>query len=165
MTGQVKTALAACLRNAGVSAMRAFEEERLKRYGTSVAVVGARETRVEHMGMLDYLGSTAPQNGEQPREIYGRTLTLTLSADVYTPRELGRGDGEQTAETITEALMGDLPEALRITRITWGQSAWDTRSGMFLLPGTVECTAIYTAEARPEEAVLRQFILRGMVSE
>lgn len=165
MTGQVRTAIAARLRGAGLAAVCAYEQETLRHYGTSVTVIGARETRIERAGLLDYLGTSDPRGGEDAREIYGRKLALTLSADVYTPRELGCADGEQTAESVTEVLLDALPEALRVSRIVWGRSAWDTRSGMFLLPGSVECTALYTAEVRPDETVLHRFILKGEVSE
>ena len=149
MTGQVRTAIAARLRGAGLAAVCAYEQETLRHYGTSVTVIGARETRIERAGLRDYLGTSDPRGGEDAREIYGRKLALTLSADVYTP----------------EVLLDALPEALRVSRIVWGRSAWDTRSGMFLLPGSVECTALYTAEVRPDETVLHSFVLKGEVSE
>ena len=162
--GQVKQALAARLRGEGLAAMLAYEEERLRRYQTPVIVVGVRESAIERSGLLDYLGERQKETGESV-EVYGRELRLSLSADVYTPRELGAAAGETAAENAAQALLSGLPEGLRAERIRFGQSAWDRASGMFLLSGSVETSALFEAEAQPESAVLREFILRGVLSE
>ena len=96
-TGQVKAAVVERLEAAGLTAISAFEEERMRRHASSAVVVGVRQMRIEQMGLIDYLGETCEADGSHT-EIYGRGMKLQLSVDVYTPRELGAGESERTAE-------------------------------------------------------------------
>lgn len=162
---QVKAALAQCLSGAGLAAVSAFEEERLKRYAKPVVVVGARRVSVERTGLLDYLGERYDESSGSTVEVYGRTMKLTLSLDVYSPREKGASEGEAAAEAATQALTAALPEGLRTEELSWEQTAWDKDSGMFRLAGTASFTALFTAQAKEDDAVLTKFILRGAISE
>ena len=161
-TGQVKTAVVERLEAAGLTAMNAFEEEKMRRHAASTVVVGVRQMRIEQMGLLDYLGEQRAQDGTCT-EVYGRSMRLSVSVDVYTPRELGADDCEQTAEAAAQALLTALPGGLRMEELSWGETAWNKTSGMFLLPGTARCTAQFTARAEDDSAVLRDFILRGVI--
>lgn len=98
---QVKAALAQCLSGAGLAAVSAFEEERLKRYAEPVVVVGARRVSVERTGLLDYLGERYDESSGSTVEVYGRTMKLTLSLDVYSPREKGASVRAVTTRTTT----------------------------------------------------------------
>lgn len=161
-TGQVKAAVVERLEAAGLTAMSAFEEERMRRHAASAVVVGVRQMRIEQLGLIDYLGETLEPDGSRT-EIYGRGMKLLLSVDVYTPRELGAGDAGNTAEEAAQALMSTLPSGLQIEELSWGETAWDKTCGMFLLPGTARCAAQFTARASEDDAVLRDFILRGVI--
>ena len=107
-TGQVKAAVVERLEAAGLTAISAFEEERMRRHASSAVVVGVRQMRIEQMGLIDYLGEICEADGSHT-EVYGREMKLQLSVDVYTPRELGAGESERTAEAAAQALMAALP--------------------------------------------------------
>ena len=161
-TGQVKSAVVERLEAAGLTAMSAFEEERMRRHASSAVVVGVRQMRIEQMGLIDYLGEICEADGSHT-EVYGREMKLQLSVDVYTPRELGASESERTAEAAAQALMAALPGGLQIEELSWGETAWDKKCGMFLLPGTARCAAQFTARAEEDSAVLKDFILRGVI--
>jgi len=160
---QVKTALIAALEDAGLAAVGAWEEERLRHWPGCVTAVGAEKTALRQTGLLDYLGETFDEARGTTAEVYGRTMTMTLSLDVYTPRELGAAAGEAAAEQATQALTARLPSGLRAQEICWEGSAWDRASGMFRKRGSAEFTALFTASAAEDEAVLSDFILKGAV--
>ncbi len=154
--------MAARLRRAGVPTIQAFEERELKRHEAAVAVVGVRQTSIEETGLASYLGCERGDSGALT-EVYGRTMKLRLSVDVYAPREAGADGCEQAAETAAQALIAAQPDGLYIEAMEWGQTAWDKTCGLFLLPGTLRCTARFTAQADEDAAELRDFILRGVI--
>ena len=80
-TGQVKSAVVERLEAAGLTAMSAFEEERMRRHASSAVVVGVRQMRIEQMGLIDYLGEICEADGSHT-EVYGRGMKLQLSVDV-----------------------------------------------------------------------------------
>lgn len=89
-SGQVRDAIVARLKVAGLDAIPAYEEERFRERSASVISVGARQTELTKAGMLDYLGERYDAELGCMAEVYGRRLLLTAAVDIYAPRRRGR---------------------------------------------------------------------------
>ena len=160
---QVKAAIVSALEAAGLAAMSAYSEERLKKYTTAVTAVGLREMKVTESGAVEYLGERYDAAQSTAREVYGKKLALSLSLDVYAPRTLGAEGCEEAAEEITQVMMSALPSGLRVRELKWGKSEWDKVYGMFRLSAQAAYEAYFVAETEEETAVFTDFILRGVV--
>ena len=160
---QVKAAIVSALTDAGLSAMSAYSEERLKKYATAVTAVGLREMKVTESGATEYLGEKYDTVRDTVSEVYGKKLTLSLSLDVYAPRTLGAEGCEETAEEITQVMTSALPSGLRVRELIWGKTEWDKTYGMFRLSASAEYEAYFTAETEEETAVFTDFVLKGVV--
>ena len=72
---------------------------------------------------------------------------------------------EETAETITQAMMTALPEGLKLRTLQWGKTGWDKTTGMFRLDASAKYAAYFVAEAAEDETVFTDFVLKGTVKE
>ena len=161
-SGQVRDAIVARLKVAGLDAIPAYEEERFRERSASVISVGARQTELTKAGMLDYLGERYDAELGCMAEVYGRRLLLTAAVDIYAPRRRGARGCEQTAEAAAEALLTGLPDGLQIEEMCWEKTEWDAEYGVFVRRGTARCTAYFVAQADERSAVLTDFILKGV---
>ena len=142
--GQVKRAVIAAIAAAGGTAVKRYGEEKFRTCARAVTAVGARETVIE---------------------TFGRRMTLTLSLDVYAPRELGADGCGEEAEKVTQALTAALPEGLRLRELRWGAAEWDKATGMFRLCASARYAAYFLCERAEDETVFTDFVLKGTVKE
>ena len=163
--GQVKSALMQAIAAAGCAAVGAYDTERLKRYDTAVAAVGARGARITTAGMADYLGQRRDEKTQTLREVYGRNVEIRTTVDVFAPRLLGADGCETAAEQVTQALSEALPEGLRLRELRWEQTQWDRASGMFRRSGEADYAALFVAETEEDETVFTDCVLKGTVKE
>ena len=162
---QVKRAVVKAMTDAGVTAVESYSAERFKMSKCAVTAVGARETVIEPGGGLAYLGRKADEKTQEVREVYGRKMDLTLSLDVYAPREFGADGCEETAEMAMQALMTALPEGLKLRELHLGQTEWDKVTGMFRLRASAAYEAYFLCEMAEDETVFTDFVLKGTVKE
>ncbi len=161
--GQVRAEIVSRLKAAGLDAAEAYEDERFRERSGSVVAVGAKQAGLTHTGLLDYLGEQYDEESGRTVEVYGRRLKMAASLDVYTPRRKGARGCEQTAEAVSEALLGRLADGLTLDELSWENTEWDEKYGMFVRRGTARCTAYFVATAEEESAVLTDFILKGVM--
>lgn len=160
---QVREAMLAQLRAAGIDAVEAYGEEKFREPEGAIAALGVRQAEINRVGMLDYLGERYDSTLGTVVEVYGKELKLTFSLDIYAPRRLGAEGCEEAAEKASQALFSTLPSGIRIETLRFEQTQWDKQYGMFLRCGSVGCSAYFTAEADEETTVLQDFILKGLV--
>lgn len=162
---QVKRAVVKAIADAGGMAVESYSAEKFRMSERAVTAVGARETVIEPRGGLEYLGQRADEKTQEVREVYGRRMALTLSLDIYAPRELGADGCETAAETVMQALMTALPEGLRLREMQLGQTEWDKVTGMFRLCASAGYAAYFLCERAEDETVFTDFVLKGTVKE
>ena len=162
---QVKRAVVKAIADAGGMAVESYSAEKFRMSERAVTAVGARETVIESRGGFEYLGQRADEKTQEVREVYGRRMALTLSLDIYAPRELGADGCETAAETVMQALMTALPEGLKLGSLQWGKTGWDKTMGMFRLDASAKYAAYFVAEAAEDETVFTDFVLKGTVKE
>lgn len=129
----------------------------------SVGPLGAKQAELAHAGLMNYLGERYDAESGRTVEVYGRKLKMAASLDVYAPRRKGARGCEQTAETVSEALLDGLADGLTLDELSWEKTEWDEEYGMFVRRGTARCTAYFVATADEESAVLTDFILKGVM--
>lgn len=161
--GQVRGELVSRLRNAGLDAAEAYEEEHFRERSEPVIAVGAKQTELTDAGLMHYLGEQYDVESGRVVEVYGRKLKMTVMLDAYAPRRKGARGCERAAETVSEALLSGKIDGVTLETIEWEKTEWDSDYGMFVRRGTARCTAYFVATADEESAVLTEFILKGVM--
>ena len=83
----LREGVAGQLRQAGVNAVTAMEPAGAARWRQAVAAVSLSRAVCAPGGFQDYLGiRTGPEAGGE-REVYGREAELTLTIDIFAPRD------------------------------------------------------------------------------
>lgn len=159
-TGQVKQAMLARLKAAGIEAVEAFGEEKFRAPKAAVIALGVRQAQIDRVGLLDYLGERYDETQGTVLELYGRELKLTLSLDSFAK---SAKECENCAEQAAAALLTALPSGLRVEEMRFEAAEWDEQYALFCRRGSAVCTAFFTAEAQEDEALLENFILKGTV--
>lgn len=160
---QVKRALGEALERAGLEARMAFEAGRASAYKGPVAVVGLRRGESRGGGLSSYLGRQ--QDGSEWREVYGLRMDLTLSLDLYAPAEMGAVGCDEALEILHRVMLEGLPSGLRPRELSWEETAWDRETSMFLRRGSLSCEAVFIARAEEDDALVSDFILKGVVRQ
>lgn len=160
--GQVRGEIVSRLRAAGIEAAAAYEEERFRERNGSIVSVGAKQTELTGAGLMHYLGERYDAESGHTLEVYGRRMKMTVALDVYASRRKGARCCEETAEAVAETLLSGAIEGVSLEEMRWEKTEWDREYGMFVRRGTAECTAYFVATADEENAVLTDFILKGV---
>ena len=160
---QAKRALCAALERAGLQAETAFASERAAARESAVAVVGLRRGESRGGGLSSYLGRR--QEGSRWREVYGLRMELTLSLDLYAPAESGASGCDEALEVLHRVMLEGLPAGLRPRELSWEETVWDKETSMFLRRGSLSCEAVFTAQAEEDNALVSDFILKGVVKQ
>ena len=79
---QVRDAVMAAIRSAGLTALPAFPPERAKAYEGAVAAVAVGTVQGRALGLCDYLGETRDKETGAVRELYGKQLEGVVTVDV-----------------------------------------------------------------------------------
>ena len=157
---QVRDAVMAAIRRAGLTALPAFPPERAKAYEGAVAAVAVGTVQGRALGLCDYLGETRDKETGAVRELYGKQLEGVVTVDIRGRRA---ADCEAGCETAAEALLGALPAGIRPGELCWEALAWERETGMFLRRGRLRCRALFTAESREDGGEFLDFIWTGVV--
>ena len=154
--------MTARLQEAGITALPAWEREKLPEIREVTAVLGVRQSQSSGAAFWNYLGQAWDETAGGPVERYGTQMELTLYADLYAPR----GQAEQIdaafekMETLVFASAGG---GLRLHTLRRGETEADRVSGYLKCRCTMEGTAFITAARREEGALLTDFTLKGVV--
>lgn len=154
---QVRDAVIAAIKNAGVAAVPAYEG-REKRYDGPVAAVDVAAAEGKPVGLCGYLGEVFDETAGKTREVYGLQMEVTVSVEV---RAIAASGCEAAMETAAETLMHGLPAGIKTGAMAWSGLSWDKESAMFLRRGTLTGRAAFIAEDRTETGEFLDFILKG----
>ena len=99
-----RQAVAEQFRQAGVNAVPAMESTRAFRWREAVVAVSLSKVVCAPGGFKDDLGVVRDGDGVE-RELYGREAELTLSLDIFAPRDAGASACQEAAETLAENLV------------------------------------------------------------
>ena len=133
--------VAQALNRGGVAAVAAMEPQGRKRWDGPVAAVGLAGLSCRPGGFQDYLGTGQnPDTGAQ-EERYGRAAELTLSLDLYAPREGGEGACQQALARMGEVLLTGGAGGLEVAELTAGQVEFLHQDGLYRLPVRCRCAA------------------------
>jgi hypothetical protein len=161
---QVRDAVVRQLQKHQVDALAAFPAQQVKAYQSPVAAVGLRRAEVCDPGFVRYLGLRDDENTGAAVEVYGKTMQLALSVDVYAPRIVGESGCIAAAASVQEALFLPTDVGVRITQLCWEQPVFDKAYNMFLRRGLADCCANLIAVSDDGSPIFSDFILKGVVS-
>lgn len=155
---QIRTAVIAALKQAGLSAGAAFSGTAPYVTGTeaTVQVAGAAE---QGAGFGCYLGQSCDESGRFT-ELYGRRIQAEILIEIRSPRADACEEGMETA---AEALLHTLPSGLRPGNFKWEAVRWEPENRLFLRRGTLSCRAFFTAERNEASEALLEFTLKGVM--
>ena len=157
----LREAVAGQLRRGGLPAVAAMEGRRAGRWRETVAAVSLSRVACAPGGFQDYRGVwTDPDSGKK-REVYGRQAEITLTLDVYAPREGGESACQRGAETAAELLMCQGAAGLAALELRWGPVEFREELGMYRLPVSCRCGAWLTARTDGETGVFTDFEVKG----
>lgn len=157
---QVRQAVMDALSAAGITALEAFPDSRVKSYSGAVAVVAVGAAEGKNLGFCNYLGEIYDEEAGTVRELYGKQLEGDITVDIRAERA---ADCESGAASTAEVLLGGLPAGIRPGELRWEALAWEKATGMFLRRGSLRYQAIFVAESREESGVFLDFILKGVM--
>lgn len=157
---QVRDAVVTALCDAGLKAVAAYPDERMKQYGGPVAAVSVGAAEGKTMGFCNYLGEVYDDVAGTVQELYGKLLEGEIFISVRAERA---ADCERGCELAAEVLLGQLPDGIRPGELRWEALAWERATGMFLRRGSLRCQAVFTAQAQEDGEVFLDFILKGVM--
>ena len=156
----VLEAFIAVIGKSGVRTLREYPAGPAKLSGKTAAAVGVSGAKVISAGFAEYLGEETEDTGES-FEVYGKRLELEIGVSVYSPREKGAQGCLEAAGAVTGALM-ELPAGVRIGSVAWEETSFDSRTGLYLMNGKIQCLCVFRARRQDEDELLT-FTLRGVL--
>ncbi|MBD5134185.1 MAG: hypothetical protein HDT38_06925 [Clostridiales bacterium] len=157
----LRSAVAEQLRRSGVDAVTAMESARANRWRKAVAAVSLTKVVCTPGGFQDYLGvHTDPDTGKK-RELYGREMELTLSVDIYAPRDGGERACQQAAEAVAETLVCQGAAGLPVLEMETGRVEFLEQEGLYRQPASCRCKAWLTARIEEGGETFANFEVRG----
>lgn len=162
MLDSVVSATVAALNKAGIEAVEAYPKRELCCLGGALVCVGVRSAKGLPAGFGGYLGLGVDPVTGKSEELYGARCEIELALDVYAGAGAGAGECTRCAGRIPAAL-GDLPEGIKISSLSFGAAAPEVGTGLFKCSGVLAGTAYFIAREMDEDGVFSDFILRGSV--
>lgn len=158
--GRWRTAVAEQLRRTGLEAVEAMGPERAVRIRGAVAAVALAGAVCGAGGFHNFLGAEETEGGGR-REVFGRSVELTLRLDVFAPRDGGASVCRAAAERAAEELLFQGAAGLPVAELTAGETEFLERDGLYRLAVRCRCGAWLTARADEETGTLTDFEVRG----
>lgn len=156
---QIRDAVTAALRDAGLAAEAAFPAKWAAERKTPLATVAVGAAEGKALGFCGYLGEARDESGAA-REVYGKRLEGTVTVDLRAERA---ADCEGGVELAAAVLLGGLPEGIRPGELSWEALAWEKETGLFLRRGSLRCEALFLAESGEDGGVFLDFQLKGVL--
>lgn len=148
------------LRQAGVNAVTAMESARAARWREAVAAVALSKVVCAPGGFKDYLGVHRDADGME-RELYGREVELTLSLDIFAPRDGGESACQAAAESIAENLICHGAAGLNALEIQAGQVEFLEKDGLYRQKTSCRCRAWLVARMDDGGGTFVDFEVKG----
>lgn len=148
------------LRQAGVNAVTAMESQRACRWREAVAAVSLSRVVCAPGGFKDYLGVSRGADGME-QELYGREMELTLSLDIFAPRDGGESACQAAAEAIAENLMCYGAAGLNALELQAGQVEFLEKDGLYRQKTTCRCRAWLVARMDDGGGAFVDFEVKG----
>lgn len=159
---QVREAVIAALKDAGMTALATYPDQRAKQYSGAVAAVSVGAAEGKTMGFCNYLGEVYDEAAGTVQELYGKLLEGNITVAVRAQRA---ADCEAGCEMAAEVLLGKLPSGIRPGELRWDALKWERTTGMFLRSGSLRCQAVFTAQGQEDGEVFLDFILKGVMQD
>lgn len=157
---QVRDAVIAALKAAGLPAFASFPAEEARRYEAAVAAVDVGTVQGTALGFSNYLGQTRDDSGAV-YEVYGKQLEAEITVEIRAGRAADCRDG---CETAADVLLGELPAGVRPEELAWEAVQWERETELFLRRGRLRCRALFQAKAEEEGQVFLDFVLKGVLT-
>lgn len=154
-------ALLRALKNAGITAVKAFPEGVMPKLSGPVTAVGIQEMKSAANGAYTYLGMQADAEGTV-RALYGRQLETEAYLQVYCPRSIGGRACMAESERVA-ALLAGMAGGVQIGSFSVGPCSYDAVSDCFRCTITAKARAYLYALANDDETEFTDFILKGEV--
>ena len=148
------------LRQAGVNAVTGMESAKASRWRQAVAAVSLSRVVCAPGGFQDYLGTYQAENGPE-RELYGREVELTLTLDIFAPRDAGESACQRVAETAAESLMCRGAAGLSALDIQTGQVEFLEKEGLYRQKTACRCRAWLVARMDDGGGAFADFEVKG----
>lgn len=138
------------LNSRGIQAAAAFEADGRKRWSGPVVAVALAKVVCAPGGFKDYLGTRRNEESGDEEELYGRAVELTLSLDIYGPRDGGESACRDVLDEMTELLASQGLNGLTVLELESGQMEFLDSCGMYRLPVQCRCQAWLAAAVRQD---------------
>lgn len=135
MLESVASAIADALKNAGINAVPAYENEPLCE-DEPVVSISLEAVRISSAGLGNYIG-ICTENGDV-KEMYGDRAEISVKAEVYCP-PVPEYNCTAAAESVMETLR--LTDGLSVLSFETGQISYDGQSRMLRCTCTARCRA------------------------
>lgn len=153
-------ALIRALKQAGVTAVKAYPEGVMPKLEGAVTAVGLRAMKNAEQGW-SYLGMRKKADGSSAA-FYGRSVEAEAEMRVYCPRRIGgrvcMAEAEKAAAVLAAPIGG-----IRIEAFSVGACAYEPKSDCFCCTLTAKTQAYVYAAANEDETEFTDFILKGEV--
>ena len=163
MTGalaNLRQAAVELLNENGIRAVAAFEAEGRKKWAGPVVAVSLARVVCAPGGFKDYLGTRRDEATGEEEELYGRGVEVTLSLDVYGPRDGGESACREVLDEMAELLTSQSVAGVSVRELESGQAEFLDGCGLYRLPVRCVCRAWLTAAVR-EDGEFVDFLVKG----
>ena len=142
--------------------IRAYPPGVTAAYTEPVTAVGLKSGSGVSVGLAEYMGMEYDSVSDSFREVYGKKVELSISLDIYSPRDDVYGAAACTAvfgRIMTAAM--SRPSGIKILEMSCGETVYDSVSRMFRCQGELRCAvALYMAKS-DEGADFTSFKIKG----
>lgn len=151
------------LRQAGLNAVAAMDGTQAARWREAVAAVSVSRVTCAPGGFQDYLGVETGADGRE-REVYGRRAELTLTLEVFAPRDGGGDACQKAVQAAMECLACQGAAGLPALEVRTGRVEFLERDGLYRQEAVCRCGAWLTARADGEAGRFTDFEVKGRVT-
>lgn len=149
------------LRQNGINAVAAMDSARANRWREAVAAVCVSRMTCAPGGFQNYLGVHTDQESQKRRELYGRAAELTLTLEIFAPRDGGGSACQNAAETAAECLVCQGAAGLDALEIQTGRVDFLEREGLYRQEVSCRCAAWLVARTDDEGEAFADFEVKG----
>lgn len=142
----LREGVAGQLKRAGLNAVAAMGPGRAARWREPVVAVTLKKVTCAPGGFQDYLGLRRDPDSGREQEVYGREAELTLTIDIFAPRDGGAGACQEAAEGAMECLIRQGAAGLAALELQAGDVEFLERDGLYRQKVTCRCRAWLVAE-------------------
>lgn len=162
--GALRERVAEQLRQNGLNALAAMDRAPASRWREAAAAVALSGVACAPGGFRDYLGVRSDPATGREQELYGRQAEITLTLDIFAPRDGGGDACQRAAEIAVESLLCQGAAGLTALEVRTGRVEFLEKEGLYRQSVSCRCGAWLISRTGEEAGTFVDFEVKGKIT-